>query len=108
MKVLALVLAVLLLLAPCSYAGIEPDDVAVMTTFGLDAGFKVDASGDLVPIADSTNDIGETGAEVAEIYVDAIIATSLTPSVVNAMTVLGENLTNDGTDLYWAGIKLTN
>jgi hypothetical protein len=56
--------------------------------------WKITSSGNLEPVTDSSNNLGAVGAEVANVYVDAITAGSMTAS--GALTVTGE-LTYQGT-----------
>lgn len=73
MKRLCLALMFVFLLGSVAFAAIATDDIAVHTDFAQATGVRVDASGDLVPVTDSTNDLGASGEEFAEVHADAII-----------------------------------
>lgn len=77
-KKAVLALALLFAVQQVGFAAIANDDIANMVDFAKTAGWSVDASGDLVPAADSAMDIGASGNEVDNIYVDDVIATTMT------------------------------
>lgn len=58
---------------PVADAALDGTEISVMTNFDQDTGWKVDSGGDLVPVTDSTNDIGETGTEVNAVYTDELV-----------------------------------
>lgn len=77
-KKAVLALAILFAVQQAGFAAIANDDIANMVDFAKTAGWSVDASGDLVPAADSAMDIGASGNEVDNIYVDDVIVTTVT------------------------------
>jgi len=60
---------ILLLAAFPVWAQISTSD---MTSEWSSKSWKIDASGDLIPLPDSANDIGESGAEVDNLYADSL------------------------------------
>jgi len=92
-KVIPMLLLAIGLFCGVASAALVGTEIAVHTNFAQDAGWKVDASGDLVPITDSTNDIGESGFEVRRLYADAI-----TLNAVGYTSLLGSSLTTNNVD----------
>lgn len=78
LKKAVLVIAMLFAVQQAGFAAIANDDIANFVDFSKTAGWSIDASGDLVPAADSAMDIGASGNEVDNVYADDVIATTVT------------------------------
>lgn len=83
-KVLASVLILAVMLMPAAFAGMT--DEAVL---GNDR-WAIQNDGDLVPVADSSYDIGGSGAEVAVVYADKVVAGTVVGGVESLSTSAGD------------------
>lgn len=68
------------------------DDIVDLSGFDQTTGFKVDASGDLVPVTTNVNDIGESAKIIKTIYAGIISAVTQTITTLTATTVISAQI----------------
>lgn len=70
-----------------AFAALASDDVGSMTDFTQTKGFKVNASGNVVPVTDSSISLGASGTEWSAIYVDTLYVGGGTTSIAVPTTL---------------------
>lgn len=95
LKKLLILAAILIGFQSTAMAAIANDDVAVFTDFSQSKGFVVNASGDLVPVSASTNDIGASANKVSNVYTDSLVLGAGVLDLGTVQTFADEDATPD-------------